>query len=152
MADPVPMRILQDLETTLGLPDGGSSYFFDIQKVLIPGLNEFEILEFPGIAIIPEGTVDDDTELLSEQTTRWNILLIAALNVRTDADDQILKLIADVFKALMIDPQRGGNAIDTKWRGWTPAAPSDDADMMTWAEIRIQVHFRTSDTDMTVSR
>ena len=150
---PVPERILDDLISVLGNPDGGSSYFHDVQQVLTPGESEFNVHIAPAVAIFPEGTTDDDTEVYSLQHTRWNLTILGLLKSRPDDINRaLLQFVHDIYKAVMTDPSRDGNAIDTKWMGWTPSPPADDADELSWVECRIQVVFRTDDTDMTTAR
>jgi len=121
--------------------------------VKVPGVLDSAVNATPAILIFPEGTQDDDIELLHQQTTRWNLTISGVLRSRSDdrARD-ILRLVHDIYKAVMTDPTRGDLAIDTKWLGWDPELPADDSDLTAWVDCSIQVHFRTDDTDMTTAR
>ena len=154
-SEPVAQLVLSDIAATLALIAGAPSYFSTVRKVLVPGFTPFSANEYPAIAIVPEGTTDDQTEIHYVQATRWDLTIIGILSGRDAVPLSILRLVRDIHFALMLDPRRGntaGNAhaVDTKWLGWTPIPPADDADELAFVECRIQVVFRTSDTDMTV--
>jgi len=150
---PVTERILDNLLAALALPDGGANYFHNVQLVLDPGENEINVPVTPAVAIFTEGTSESDTEVIASQTTRWNFTILGLLKSRpADINRQLLQFMHDIYRAVMTDRERGGNAIYTEWMGWTPAPPADDADELTWVECRIQVLFRTDDLDMTTAR
>ena len=150
---PVPERILENLEATLIIPDGGASYYYDVAMVLTPGTTEFQMPSVPGIAIFPEGATSDDTELLFNQSYRWDITIVGILRQRTGtAPDDLIRFAHDIYNVLQIDPTRGGDAIDTKWRGFDLVPPTDDNDNEYWVQCRIQIIYRTDDGDMNVAR
>lgn len=151
--DPIPSLILDNIETVLAEINGGSTYFYSVAQVQVPGFLDVTVQTTPAIIIIPGSTNDDDVEVYGLQTTRWNLDIIGVLRERSDdrARD-LLRFLHDIYKALLTDPTRGGYAIDTKWLGWNPELPADSSDLTAWISCAIQVHFRTDDADMTTAR
>ena len=72
---------------------------------------------------------------------RINIRLI--LQTRTDAVALISRFLRDVHRAVLVDRQRGGNAISTRAVSDTVAFPTDDDEALTQASLLIEVDYRT---------
>lgn len=152
---PIPVAILDNLETALQGINGGSSYW---HTVLYVKLGE-PISEAPGTPFVSIGELGSigrysesrEGDVTWHKTLHWSIPIIGALDGKYDAPRRLLKLAADIYKAVMADYSRGGNAIKTTWEGFEPrdVAVSDE-DVRSGLVCWIDVHFRTRDTDMSL--
>lgn len=158
--EPVAVRILDDILATMELPDGGSDYFHDVKQVRLEPADIDSFSAYPAVGVFVLGTVDGEPQTTFTENTRWRLALVGILQERgEDAARALLRMIRDIHRALMIDRRRGvesvsgePNAVETHWLGWDPEFLVDEADSLAWAECRIEVHFRTSDTDLTEAR
>lgn len=152
-ADPVSLRILNDIKSTLEGITPGSDYFTAAPKVeLYEGLTEFN--EFPAIAIIPQ---DEDAEsgrqgATDKETWTWRIALLCGLKVRDSALSDATKFNHDVEKILKVDWTRGGLANNTRILGKQIFVPGSEEDELTEVRILIEVKYATAYNDPTTPR
>lgn len=118
MAEPIKLRVLEHLATTLAAVDGKGSYSFRLdrdQQVLTAGQDPSAVAVFPWVLIYEtDDQGSDEWNGYDERTMTVEIICAirqgdAAL-VRRDMD----RLHADVQRALHADHARGGLAIDTQ--------------------------------------
>ena len=149
---PVPVRILDNLEAALALPDGGTDYFFDVNVVKI-GANPLDSPQFPVLTIGDVGQMGRYAEVkagsvLWHSNLHWSITVLGAVADQTDVPRQLLRLAADVYRAVNVDPQRGGLAANTVFEGCEIMPPTSEDDALSWIACFLDVHFRTRDKDM----
>jgi hypothetical protein len=122
MADSVRELIMKNLQTTLEgvtVANGYANSLLSVQRFLQPGQT---VTETP-VVLLLEG--EDDVSLegplagagsLVSRTLNVGLLIIDRQQTDTDqrsASERMNSLVADIQKALQVDYQRGGHAIDT---------------------------------------
>lgn len=156
--DPVPVRILDNLAAALALIVGGSDYYHaatfvgygrDITAPAISG--------YPATFIGEPGEVGQWTEtgpdgrLLWHGVWFWDIPIFGVINDVGGGDEayrQLVRLAADIYRAVMVDHQRGGLATLTEPMGWTLIGPQTQTQGRPWVAVVVRVRFRTRDTEM----
>ncbi len=146
MADSRREIILQNVETTLEGISTASGYNFDVQEVSRKYLHYSEVNDFPTIIIIP-GPGEKEPHSNLEYKERFQIGLLAYVRADKDIDNAGLlskdleKLMQDIQKALLVDPQRGnpGWAVMTWLRRIEPYA--DWEQNIGICEIIIEVEY-----------
>ena len=156
--DPIPVLILNDLETALKLPVAGTDYYHTVQTVEFgQDITAESIGGYPAIFIGEPGEVGQITEtkpdgrVLWHGTWYWDIPVfgvIADAGGGKEAYRNLLKLVADIYRAVMVDPRRSGHAATTDVLGWTMLGPQDATDQRPWVAVLLRVLFRTRDTNM----
>lgn len=156
---PVCVRILDNVVTTLQGINGSPTYYFSVAKVFDTGTIE-AANDYPSIYVLPAETaegVEGVNNATGTQGTTWALDIWGVIAKRDDTHRELLKLMHDIHKALLVNPSRGtfggnANAIDTKWLSWSAFPNVDEQDLVAWVRMQVQVQFRTSNQDMTISR
>lgn len=155
---PIPVLILDELETALALPDGGSDYYHDVKMVAFgEDITAEQVSGYPAIFIGEPGEVGQVTEtqpsgrVLWHGTWYWDIPVfgvISDVGGGKEAYRNLLRLVADIYRAVNVSPGRGGNAVTTDVLGWTMLGPQDATEQRPWVAVLLRVLFRTKDTHM----
>lgn len=152
---PIPEQILDNLEAALALPDGGADYYYDVAVVRISE-DPLDQAAAPAVVIGDVGVMgryfeEKNGSVMWHSNLHWRIPIYGVVpysSVPGDANRNLLKLAADVYRAVSADPTRGGKAMNTTWLGFEIISPPTDGDTRPWMACEIDVHFRTRDTDM----
>lgn len=148
--NPGALRILEDLEAALALIVEGADYHHTV-TVARSGRSFDEIHQWPAVQI-GIGDLGDFADrqpgLVHAENTHWLLSIVGGVRNPSDSVASAIKMAADIYKAVMTDPQRSNLAIDTIWRGWTPGTLLDDNDTIAIVECRIDIHFRTKHGDL----
>jgi hypothetical protein len=151
---PVPVRVLDNLETALGLVNGGSDYFFDVNVVKLTedplAANQLPILTIGDVGQLGRYSQEDSGRVLWSDHVHWAITILGAVESQTDSARQLLRMAHDVHRAVKQDPKRGGNAHDTRWVGWEILPSAGATDARAWMQCHLEIVMRFKDTDMTV--
>lgn len=156
--DPVPLRILENLETALALPDGGANYYHAV-KVAGWGrdITAPAIQGYPAVFIGEPGEIGQHTEtaenrrVLFHGSWYWDVPIFGVIQdvgMGKDAYRELMRLAADIYRAVMVDHQRGGLAVLTAPQGWTILGPKDETQGRPWVAVLVRIFFRTKDTEM----
>lgn len=155
---PIPVLILDNLAAALALPDGGTDYYHAVKTVeYAKDITAEQIAGYPAIFIGEPGEVGQVTEtqpngrVMWHGTWWWDIPVfgvIADVGGGKDAYRSMLKLVADIYRAVTVDPSRGGQAASTDVIGWTMLGPQDETEQRPWVALILRVLFRTKDTNM----
>jgi len=138
-ADTIREKILDNIETTLRTiiePAYGSTLTNVVRYIG----NDFEVTNYPAVAIVPGLQRNDDSRLaLIEHTLPITLLLmVRAQNWR----QKIERLTADVRVALLSDYTRGGVALTTRHTG-DEVFDSEPSSPLGAAQVNLDVLFRT---------
>lgn len=155
---PLPVLILDNLAEALKLPDGGADYYHAVQVVEYgKDLTAEQLSGYPAIYIGEPGEVGQVTETRPDGRVMWHgtwfwdipvFGVIAEAGSAKESYRSLLKLVADIYRAVNVDTQRGGRAASTDVLGWTILGPQDDSDQRPWVAVLLRVLFRTLDTNM----
>lgn len=156
--DPVPLRILENLETALALPDGGANYY---HAVHVAGwgkdITASAINGYPAVFLGEPGEIGHYSEtaenrrVLWHGTWYWDIPIFGVIQDvggGSDAYRQLQRLAADIYRAVMVDYTRGGLAVLTAPQGWTILGPQSETQGRPWVAVIVRIIFRTKDTEM----
>jgi hypothetical protein len=157
--DPKPVRILENLATALALIAGGADYYHTASFAGIgKQITNPQPLTYPCTFIAEPGEVGQFSEqpeqrqVLWHGSWYWEIPIFGVIHnagMTTDAAyKSLLKLAADIYRAVMVDHTRGGLAHFTEVRGWTVLGPQEQTDGRPWVGVLVGVHFRTDDQQM----
>lgn len=154
-AEPVQQRIIDDMLTALGLIQGGSDYFTTVTVLeagkdpLSAGIHPSVSLNVGGFGRIQE--TDPSNRVLWSHSQFWQVVVVATIEGFDDVRRRLIEICADVVHALMINPRRGGIAINTTFTGVDFFPPPDDGTGIAWCEVGFQVQYRTQEGDLTVA-
>ena len=156
--DPIPVRILDDLAAALSLPDGGASYYHDVnfvgfgRDITAPAITGYPAVFLGEPSEIGQySEVAEDRKALWHGTWYWDIPVFGVIEdvgLGDNAYRSLLKLAADIFRAVLADFQRGGLAILTEVRAWTILGPQEATQGRPWVAVVVRVVFRTRDNEM----
>lgn len=156
--DPIPVRILDNLATALALPDGGADYYHAVKYAGIGrDITAEQLVGYPAVFIGEPGeagqvsTVGQDGRVLWHGVWRWQIPVFGVIHdvgTGSDAYKSLLKLAADIYRAVMQDHTRGGFARNTQVMGWTILGPQDETDGRPWVGVLVEITYTTRDTEM----
>ena len=150
VSQPVSDRIVDNIVTTLDGIDGPNvSYFHTIRKVQKVTAGPADIGIYPYAEVAP-GAANMDTHTGIYRVVQFFDIFVAHDQASTPAQT-IEELIHDIVQALYVDQSRGDLAESTTIEGWEPDYPTDEADAITWAVIRVVVRYRTAEGDLTSS-
>ena len=152
---PIPVLILDNLEAALALPDGGADYYYDVNVVRI-GEDPLDSVNAPAVVIGDPGVLgryfeEKNGSVLWPSNLHWRIPIYGVVpysSSQGEAHRNLLKLAADIYRAVMVDFTRGGKAINTTWLGWEVISPPSEGDVRPWMACELDIHFRTRDTEM----
>ena len=152
---PIPVLILDNLEAALALPDGGSDYYYDVNVVRV-GEDPTDQFVAPAVVIGEIGVMGRYSEVKNgsvmwHSNLHWRIPLFGVVpytSSSAEANRNLSKLAADIYRAVMVDYTRGGYAMNTTWVGWEVASPPSDDDQRPWLACELDIHFRTKDKEM----
>lgn len=141
MATPIVEQIAANLLTTLS---GYGSYenAITFERSLREGHRPRDLF-----AVIQGVNVAEDTapHNLKQWRWTWHVMVLAAPAEGSTTETQLHQAIADIAKALLVDPKRGGLAIDT-YIG-TPFYGPREAGEFDSMVVPVDVQFRTSRDD-----
>ncbi|MEK9736615.1 MAG: hypothetical protein VW239_04765 [Candidatus Nanopelagicales bacterium] len=156
--EPIPVRVLENLAAALALPDGGADYYHAVtfggigRDITAPALSGY-----PAVFIGEPGEVGQYSEVAEDSRTLWHGTWywdIPVFGVIRDvgggdaAYKSLLRLAADIYRAVMVDYSRGGLATRTELRGWTILGPQEQTDGRPWVGTLVRVVFKTRDQEM----
>ena len=154
--DPIPVRILDNLATSLALIAGGSDYYNTAsfagygRQIADPQLSGY-----PATFIGEPGEIgqyaQSEKQVLWHGSWAWDIPVFGVIEHVGDGDTayrSLSKLAADIYRAVMSDHQRGGLASYTEIMGWTMLGPQESTQGRHWVGVIVRVLFRTRDTEM----
>ena len=157
-SDPIPVRILDNVAAALALPDGGNDYYHAVSFAGIGrDITSPALVGYPAVFIGEPGEVGQYSEVSQEGRVMWHgswFWDIPVFGVIRDvgggdaAYRSLLKLAADIFRAVMVDFTRGGFAKLTQVMGWTLLGPQASTDGRPWVGVLVRVVFRTRDNEM----
>ena len=153
--DPIPVLILNNLEAALALPDGGNNYYFDVNVVRV-GESPLDQIVAPAVVIGDVGVMgkymeEKNGSVLWHSNLHWRIQIYGVVpysSASGEANRNLTKLAADIYRAVMVDYTRGGLAINTTWIGWEVSGPPSEDDQRPWLACELDIHFRTRDNEM----
>lgn len=155
MADTVREKILKNIKTALeGIKtaDGYANTVQKVERIIQSGQNTVDI---PYLQIL---TGDEESEQAPHPLIQKSLTVYVVIGTRQDetvdskwADELINSLLGDVQKAMQVDYQRGGNAIDTVEAANGPMPIMEGmTSLETFVEYRITYrHNRTDPTSLT---
>jgi hypothetical protein len=147
MSTAVVELIAANLATTLGGVTEDNGYTFDATVYRPARLDDSQVPSDKTIWLMQaEAQVDEDEPQGSMQVVQtWMayVWVLPAKGSTTAADTTGNARVADVHTALMVDPTRGGNAIDTIVG---PASVSWESEVVAFA-VPIAVRYRTDIDD-----
>lgn len=158
VTQPIPVLILDDLAAALRNINGSSDYYHAVTGVEYARNLIFE--EYPGgypaIFIGEPGQVGNtdqppDTAAMWHGSWHWHVPVfgvIKDIGGGTEAYKELLRFVADIYRAVMQDPQRGQKAYSTEVLGWTMVGPQEETDGRPWVAVSVRVKFNTRDTHM----
>lgn len=153
--EPIPWRILEEMQTRLALPDAGADYFYDFNVVKL-GQDIAQASIFPAVTIgigelgrmyeVKEGRV------LWAENVHWALSVICMIDGYVDAPKRLARVLHDVHRALMSgnDPTWGGLVRHVGFTGAEMYPPLEN-DTRSMIEVGVDVHFKTKDTTMLVA-
>jgi hypothetical protein len=147
---PVKEAVLQNLETALAAIAAGAAYYTTVARVQRINTVPIDLPEYPAIVLVPLGTDYDPPGAATTLAIAGHYRVQATLIIRsrTDAVADLENFIRDVHKALLVDPTRGGLAIDTRLVSDSVYYPTDIEEPVALADLVIEVHYRTTRTDL----
>lgn len=156
--DPIPVLILDNLAAALALPDGGANYYHAVKYAGIGrDITAETTVGYPAVFIGEPGEVGQYSEVAPESKVLWHgtwywdipiFGVIADVGGGPLAYKSLLKLAADIFRAVLVDYTRAGLAKLTEIRGWTILGPQEETDGRPWVGVLARVVFRTRDNEM----
>lgn len=156
--DPIPVRILDNLAAALALPDGGADYYHAVKfagfgrDITAPAT-----VGYPAVFIGEPGEIGQVTETNEVRrvhgygTWYWDIPIFGVIEDvggGSDAYRRLTRLAADIYRALMVDHQRGGLAVLTDPQGWTILGPQSETQGRPWVAVLVRIIFRTRYNEM----
>lgn len=148
MAESIKEKILQDIEATLRGITLAAGYANDIGSVERGMVSPVEIQAFPAALIIP--TADNPEAGPSSVKRRaFSLSLRLWVAVHKEASSHLESFIADVERAMMVDPRRGALAFDTE-EGNTTYLYLVEKEAQAGGEIEYTIYYRTQIGDPSV--
>lgn len=151
---PIPVQVLDALETQLAVPDGGSGYFYDV-AVVREGESVLDQIVEPAFVL---GDVGAMGKLIDEKqggtlwhsNYHWRIPVYGVVpysSNQAEANRNLLRLVHDLEKALYANYTLGGKAVNSTLVGFEVMAPPTQGDTRPWfgAELDIQMQMRLGD-------
>lgn len=156
VVEPIPYRVLLDLESALALPDAGSSYYYDFNVVKL-GTTIGALSELPDKSVMI-GKLGGLGRYLEEKSGgalmhsdyHWSVEIVGVPPYSSNEAEMTLNLyrmVADIHRAVMTDHTRGGNAANTTIVEFALAAA--EGDQRPWVSCTLDVQLRTQYNDMT---
>lgn len=151
---PVPVLVLENLQAALALIAGGPSYYHTASVVGIGRDITQEALSYPAVFLGEPSEVGQFTQregAMWHGDWAWDIPIFGVIRnvgMGDDAYKELLKLAADIYRAVLTDYTRGGLASLTEVAGWTILGPQESTDGRPWVGVQTRVIFRTKDTEM----
>jgi len=136
MSDSIKELIMKNIHTTLESITTANGYDNTIESVQRHQVEGQDTVAMPYIVIVQgDETIDSKAPdpLVSKQLeVHLDVLTKQDLDTDSRQGDEIMNsLEADIERALQVDPQRGGNAVDTDTLEVMPLAVEEDEDGLT---------------------
>jgi hypothetical protein len=148
---PVPLRLIENLETSLALADGGSDYFFDLNVIKV-GEDPEQAGVYPAVTIgigeLGKLTESVNGRVIWSGTWTWELDIIGYVQGVVKPHETLIQLLHDIHRALMVDFRRGGIAINTIVTGAAMYPPPGPQSNLSQVVVGLEIHFRTKDTTM----
>lgn len=151
---PIPVQVLDNLEAALALPDGGSGYFYDV-NVVREGESVLDQIVEPAFVLGDVGAMGrlvDEKQggTLFHTNFHWRIPVYGVVpysSNQAEANRNLLRLVHDLEKAVMVDYTLGGKAALAMLVGFEVMGPPTAGDTRPWfgAELDIQMQMRLGD-------
>lgn len=146
--EPVTELILVDLETTLSTIVSGDDYYTDVNRVQRIDGRPVDLRVFPQILLVPLEVSFDGARVSGVWSGVMRVSITCILKERTDPVKAIHRFIRDIHKAVTIDIQRDGNALDTHVERVEPFYPTEETDAMCGADITLAIRYRALESDL----
>jgi len=148
MAESIIEQIAVNIAETVDAITTAAGYQQDLVAVRPKRIQDID-LAADGAAYIEQGLEEpDDSQVTgtytAEQTFMLTVAVIDSDRAEDSIDTRINRAVADIQKAMLIDPWRNSLAIDTKWG---PVQRFSDGESMTGAVVEIIVKYRVSESD-----
>lgn len=155
---PVPVLVLDALAAALAVPDGGSNYYHDVTVVGIGrDITAMHPAPYPAVFIGEPSEVGQYSEIAEDRRALWHgtwywdvpvFGVIQDVGMGDAAYRSLLKLAADIYRAVTADHTLGGTCLRTEVRGWTILGPQEQTQGRPWVGVLVRAVFRTKDTEM----
>ena len=156
--EPIPVLILDNLATALRGINGGTDYYHTVTGVEYARdlIREEYPGGYPAIFIGEPGQVGDtdqpaDTGVMWHGTWHWHVPVFGVIRDvggGTESYRALLRFVADIYRAVVQDYQRGQMAYSTEVLGWTMVGPQEETDGRPWVAVTVRIKFNTKDTNM----
>ena len=129
-AESIRELVIQDLEAAIGAIDatasGGTLYHSTIAGVV--RYLDYEADHPTPVAMVTglSSTEDDSTHQIQDITMRYRVDVALEVKDATNIQRDLSRLADDVRRAILVDPKRGGYAIDTHILSTDYLYPVDD--------------------------
>lgn len=149
MADTKAEKILANIETTLETITVVNGYNNTVKIVTRNTKAVLNMPMFPAI-IIGKGSGTVDAMAKSSAHRKMFITIEAWTRKEKDASQEVEKFLGDIQKAMMVDPRRGGNAINTIEVSDTPILIDSETAEIGF-QVQYQIDYRTKIEDPTAA-
>lgn len=156
--DPVPVLVLNALATALALPDGGANYYHAVKFAGIGrDITALAVSGYPAVFIGEPNEVGQYSEIAEDKRVNWYgtwywdvpvFGVIQDVGMGDNAYRSLLKLAADIYRAVSTDYTIGGTAYRSEIMGWTILGPQEKTQGRPWVAVIVRIVFRTRDTEM----
>ena len=147
-------RILQDIKTTLEGVTIANGYNFDFTPLTVQrwSMHGNRMVDMPMAVISPGDEDESSSPYPFEECVMAVYLDLFFVNDENDAvatDTYLNRLQGDIKKAILLDPTRGGDAIDTDVMGTTPFETTE-AQPYAGIIIELKIRYRYLRSDPTL--
>lgn len=158
--DPVPVLVLNALLAKLALPDGLTDYYHDVTvatHAVGQDITEIQPVQYPAVFVGEPGEVGQYSEVADDHKTLWLghwywdipvFGVISDVGMGDAAYRSLLKLAADIYRAVLTDYTLSGTCVRVEVRGWTILGPQEQTQNRPWVGVLVRAVFRTRDTEM----
>jgi hypothetical protein len=152
--EPIPYLVLQNLQAALAF--SGSDYWYAPVVVKV-GEDPLDAIALPALMIGEPGVLgkyEDNKKgsALGHANVHWKVPVVGVIpytSSQAETVRNLLRLAADVLKAVRVDFKRGGYALDTAFEGWSIIdSPVSEDDVRPWMACMLDIHMIFRDTDM----
>lgn len=149
MANPIRELIYDDVLTTLATILVSNGYSTDVRSVIGEGKSILNVDEYPAVIVFDLGDVKRwIIRNVVENRMTLKLRCLTHDYVEASKIETLLRLVADVEKAMQVDETRGGYAVSTDFVQGTPSLNEDEAPFGT-NELAVEILYRTVRTDPT---
>lgn len=154
--DPIPVLILNAMKAALALPDGGANYYHAVTFAGVGrDVTEDALKGYPAVFMGEPSEIGQYTNVpegqraVMKRTWYWDIPVFGVINdvgMGEAAYTSLLKLGADIYRAVMSNYQLGGPAV-ADCQGWTILGPQTETQGRPWIALVFRVLFRTREDE-----